>query len=321
MSAQHQGDRVRRALRLSLALNGGFMVVELGVGFYAGSLALLSDAAHMFSDTAALLLALVVAELARRPASPRRTFGLLRAEVLGAFTNALLLLGACALIVFHAVDHLVGETPPFPAVPVLVVAVIGLFVNLGSAWVLARADRHNLNVRAALAHMLADALGSVGAITAAGLAWGWDLHVADPLISLLIAALIAVSAWRVLRDSTQVLLDFAPPTIDPAAVRAALLAVDGVAAIHELHVWGMGDQTVLTAHLVRTPAIASDELLSRAEAALRDQLGIVHSTLQIDECGPVCRQLECPLFHEDEPHVGHHGHGHGHGHHHAHAHP
>ncbi|MCA9638629.1 MAG: cation transporter, partial [Myxococcales bacterium] len=251
MSAQHQGDRVRRALRLSLALNGGFMVVELGVGFYAGSLALLSDAAHMFSDTAALLLALVVAELARRPASPRRTFGLLRAEVLGAFTNALLLLGACALIVFHAVDHLVGETPPFPAVPVLVVAVIGLFVNLGSAWVLARADRHNLNVRAALAHMLADALGSVGAMIAAALILGFGWQWADPVVSLFVAALVLWGAWKVVAASTRVLLDFAPSALDAARVQRALEALDGVETVHHVHVWGPGDtRALVTAHVV-----------------------------------------------------------------------
>ncbi|MCA9657546.1 MAG: cation transporter [Myxococcales bacterium] len=308
-------DPVRRALRLSLVLNGAYMLIELGVGFYSGSLALLSDAAHMFSDSAALLLALVVAELARRPASPGRSFGLLRAEVLGAFTNALLLLGACALIVVHAIERLASEPPPFPAVPVLVVAVIGLGVNLGSAWLLARADRQNLNVRAALAHMLADALGSVGAIAAALLAWRWGLHLADSVISLLLAALIGVSAWRVLRDAAYALMDFAPPESDPARVRTALEGIDGVAAVHELHLWGMGGQTVLTAHLVAAPGIAGHDLLRAAEALL-DELGIRHSTLQIDDQGRApCRQLHCPLFRERAEagaHAHHHHHGHAH---------
>ncbi len=317
--ASKRSDPIRRALRLSLALNGGYMLVELVVGLVSGSLALLSDAAHMFSDSAALLLALVVAELARRPASPGRSFGLLRAEALGAFTNALLLLGACGLIVVHATERLAGDPPPFPAVPVMIVAAIGLVINLGSAWLLARADRDNINIRGALAHMLADALGSVGALAAAFLAWGWGWHFADPLISLGIAALIVISAWRVLRDATHALLDFAPPEVDPSQIRSALEALDGVAELHELHLWGMGSQTVLTAHLVARPGIAAATVLRQAEALLQEEHGILHTTLQIDDGDArPCAQVRCPLFREGlaeaklhaNHHHGHHGHSH-----------
>ncbi len=287
------------------------MLVELIVGFTSGSLALLSDAAHMFSDSAALLLALLVAELVRRPAIPERSFGLLRAEALGAFTNGLLLLVACGLIVFHAIERLAGEPPPFPALTVMIVAAIGLAINLGSAWLLARSDRHNINVRGALAHMLADALGSVGALLAAFLAWGWGMHFADPLISLGIAALILLTTWRLLRDASHALLDFAPPEVDPGQIRAALEAIDGVAAVHELHLWGMGQQTVLTAHLVTRAGIASQALLCRAEALLREDLGITHTTLQIDDVDATpCAQVKCPLFREIEATPPHHGHRH-----------
>ena len=311
MGTPKRSDAVRRALRLSLALNGGYMLVELIVGFTSGSLALLSDAAHMFSDSAALLLALLVAELTRKPAIPKRSFGLLRAEALGAFTNGLLLLAACGLIIFHAIERLAGEAPPFPALPVMIVAAIGLAINLGSAWLLARSDRDNINVRGALAHMMADALGSVGALLAAFLAWGWGYNFADPLISLGIAALILITTWRLLRDASHALLDFVPREVDPSQIRAALEAIEGVSTVHELHLWGMGRQTVLTAHLVTKPGVSSKALLCRAETLLRDDLGIAHTTLQLDDVDTSpCAQVNCPLFRETQATPAHHGHRH-----------
>ena len=216
------GERVRHALRWSLALNGVFLVVEAAVGFWSGSLALLSDAAHMVSDVSALALALIVAELARRPASRGRTFGLVRAEVLGAFVNSLLLGGACVLLGSQAIARLYSGASEFHAEPVFIVGVLGLAINLGSAWLLYRSDRGNLNVRGALAHMLADALGSVGAILAAVLGGVFDLHAADPILSLAICVMILLGTWGVLRDSTRVLLDFVPEDLPQERVEAAL---------------------------------------------------------------------------------------------------
>lgn len=317
-------DRVRRALRRALALNGGFMVVELLVGLWSGSLALTSDAAHMFGDTAALALALVVAELARRPRSPGRTFGLLRSEALGAFANALLLLAACVVIVAHAAEHIVHGPPTFPALPVLAVAVLGLLINLGSALVLARSDSGNINVRGALLHMLADALGSIGAILAALLAWRWDLRLADPIISLGIAALIAFGALAVLRDAATALLDFTPRGVDDARIAQALAGVPGVAAVHELHLWAIGPSPLLTAHLVPAAGASPAALLAEAERVLRDEHGIHHSTLQVDPpADTACPQEACPLFADPEAppdNPGHHHHAHNGHHHHAHAH-
>lgn len=303
--------RIRRALRWSLLLNGLFLVVEAIVGFWTGSLALLSDAAHMVSDVAALALALVVAELARRPASRGRTFGLVRAEVLGAFANALLLGGTCILLVNKAVLRLWTGQAEFHAEPVLVVGVLGLAINLGSAWALHRSDRHNLGVRGALAHMLADALGSLGAIVAAALAAGFGLHLADPVISLLICALILTSTWSVLRDSTRVLLDFAPADVPQERVEAALHGLAGVHAVHELHLWSTGSRTILTAHLVPRPGVDPADLLIRAEHQLRDHLGIHHTTIQVDPPAADCPQAVCPLFTDAAPtHPGHHHHHH-----------
>ena len=302
------GARVRRALRWSLALNGVFLVVEAAVGFWSGSLALLSDATHMVSDVSALALALVVAELARRPASRGRTFGLVRAEVLGAFVNALVLVGACVLLGSQAVSRLYTGATEFHAFPVLIVGVLGLLINLGSAWLLARSDRDNLNIRGALAHMLADALSSLGAIVAAVLASVFDLHAADPVLALLICVMILLGTWSVLRDSTRVLLDFVPAHLPQERVEAALRAIAGVHTIHELHLWSTGSRTILTAHLV--PVVGADPgaVLAEAEHVLRGHLGIHHTTIQIDPAGADdCEQQACPLLH-DTPVAAHHHH-------------
>ncbi len=308
------GERVRHALRWSLALNGVFLVIEAAVGFWSGSLALLSDAAHMVSDVSALALALIVAELARRPASRGRTFGLVRAEVLGAFVNALLLGAACVLLGSQAIARLLSGHSEFHAGPVLVVGVIGLLINLGSAWMLARSDRDNLNVRGALAHMLADALGSVGAILAAVLASTFDFDAADPVLSLAICGLILYGTWGVLRDSTHVLLDFVPADLPQERVELALRKLPGVQAIHELHVWSTGSRTILTAHLVPEPGVEPNALLARAEHELRGHLGIHHTTIQIDPpaADSACEQQACPLLQESAPsaHAHHHHHHH-----------
>jgi cobalt-zinc-cadmium efflux system protein len=305
------GARVRRALRWSLVLNGVFLIVEAGVGFWSGSLALLSDAAHMVSDVSALALALVVAELARRPASSGRTFGLVRAEVLGAFVNALLLGGACVLLASHSIQRLYTGATEFHAHPVLIVGVLGLLINLGSAWMLARSDRDNLNVRGALAHMLADALGSVGAILAALLASVFDMHAADPVLGLLICALILFGTWGVLRDSTRVLLDFVPDNLPQDRVEAALRAIRGVRTIHELHLWSTGSRTILTAHLVPEVGADAPALLAEAEHVLRGHLGIHHTTIQIDPAGAeACEQQACPLLQESPVATHHHHHHH-----------
>ncbi|HEY8380442.1 MAG TPA: cation diffusion facilitator family transporter, partial [Nannocystis sp.] len=211
-----------------------------------------------------------------------------------------------------------GETH-FEPEPVLVVGVAGLVVNLGSAWVLARSAGDNLNVRGALIHMLADALGSVGAILAAVLASVWGLHAADSVLSLAIAALVVYSAWGVLRDATRALLDFAPADLPQDRVETALRGLSGLQELHELHLWSIGDAPVLTAHLVPEPGVAAGDLLARAEHLLREHLGIVHTTLQIDDPGP-CAQRNCPLFDERLVRVRPHGHDHGHGHGHGHAH-
>ncbi|MFY0533001.1 cation diffusion facilitator family transporter [Nannocystis pusilla] len=317
--SQAPRERARRALRVALALNFAFLGLETVIAFISGSLALLSDAAHMVSDVAALALALLASEFALRPAVQGRTYGFARAEALGAFANALFLAFACALIVHSAIGRLSTGDTHFEPEPVLVVGVAGLVVNLASAWYLARSGGDNLNIRGALIHMLADALGSLGAIVAAVLASTWAIHSADSILSLGIAVLVLFSAWGVLRDATRALLDFAPTHLPQERVEAELRGLAGLSEIHELHLWSVGGAPVLTAHLVPEPGVAPGDLLARAEHVLREHLGVVHTTLQIDDPGP-CAQRRCPLFDEQLAQLRPHGHGHGHSHGHGHAH-
>jgi cobalt-zinc-cadmium efflux system protein len=286
--------RTRRALVWALGLNAAFLVVEATIGLWTGSLALLSDAAHMVSDVAALSVALAASYLAVRAADPQRSFGFRRAEVLGALINGLAMLLVVGLIVKEAVVRLTSGGPELSAWPVLVAGVVGLVINLGSAWWLARGDRHNLNVRGALIHMLADALGSVGAIVAAIGVWlGWAA--ADAWIALAVAALVLWSTGRLLRDSVRVLMEFAPDGVQAEPIGAALSGIEGVAGVHELHLWTLdGREPLLTAHLVRTQGVRTDPLLGRARALLAERFEIRHATLQVERVG-VCADTCCAL--------------------------
>lgn len=279
----------RRALIWALVLNGAFLIIELVVGFATNSLALLSDAAHMVTDVAALSMALGVAYLAQRAPSPSRSFGLLRAEVLGAFTNGIILAVACFSIFREAIERLLGEPVSVPALPVMITGAVGLAINLGSAWHLYRSDSDGLNIRGALAHMLADALGSLAAMIAALGVWLGFRH-ADSIASLAIGALVLWGTWRLLWDATQVLLDFAPAGVDAEAVLRELKAMHGVTDVHDLHVWSVdGREAILSAHIVHSDQVAATELRERVEELLTRRFHVSHTTLQTE-----CRGCEAP---------------------------
>ncbi len=283
----------RKALTWALVLNGAFLVIEVVVGFATNSLALLSDAAHMVTDVGALSLALAVAFLARRAPSPTRSFGLLRAEVLGAFVNGIILAVACVSIFREAIERMFGEPVHVAPWPVMITGAIGLAINLGSAWHLYRSDSTGLNVRGALAHMLADALGSVAAMLAAIGVWlGFPL--ADPIASLVIGALVLWGTWRLLKDATRVLLDFAPSGVDAEAVLRELEAVDGVTDVHELHLWSVdGREPILSAHIVYDERVLATDLRLRVEELLARRFHIKHTTLQTE---PRPCEAPCALF-------------------------
>lgn len=262
-----------------------FLVVELVGGFLFGSLALLADAAHLTSDVLALGLALAALALAQRPATERHTYGFERAEVLAAQANGVLLLVGAIAVAVEATRRL-GSPHHVDAVGVLVVGGAGLVVNVGSAFVLARAAHGSLNLRAAFLHMAFDALGSLAVIVAAAGTLVFATERLDPIASLVIAALVVFGAWRLLRDSTRVLLEAVPTDVDVAAVRAALAEQAGVEAVHHLHVWALGaEHTALSAHVVLAGPLSLHEAQQRSDAlkvVLAERFGIEHATLEVE---------------------------------------
>ena len=277
-----RADTSRRALLTVLVLTLGFTVVEVAGGLLTGSLALLADAGHMLSDTFAIGLALVAVTLARRPTTPRRSFGFQRAEILAAFVNGLVLVLVSAWIVWEAIQRL-EDPPELLGGWMLVVALAGLAVNATAAGILVRSGGEGLNVEAALKHVLADLLGSVGVLGAALVVvlTGWTLI--DPLLSLAIAVLIVWSAWGVLRDSTAILMEETPTGIDADAVAGAIVDVPGVTSVHDLHVWTITSGfDALAAHVLVGRAEDCHALRREIEGVLQKRFGITHTTLQVD---------------------------------------
>lgn len=279
----------RRALWFSLGANGGFLIVEVVAGFAFGSLALIADATHMATDVAGLLIALVAMSLAARPASARMTYGLQRTEVLGALVNGVVLVATAAWIFVEAIRRL-GTPEHVDGGGVIVVATLGLAVNVLSALWLRRVAGRSLNLHAAYLHMLLDAAGSVGAMIAgvavvvAGADW------MDPVVSILVGLLVLYSTWGLLRDTVRVLLEGAPRGIDVPDVEAALAEIDGVAAVHHTHIWDLAsDTSVLSTHVVLddSPTLHDAQLRGdRLKSLLADRFGITHSTIELEchEC-------------------------------------
>ena len=287
MEHGHDHGRVesRRALGAALALTASYTVVEVVGGLLAGSLALLADAVHMLSDNIALAVALAAAWLATRPATPERSFGFKRAEVLAALANGVMLV---ALAIWIFVEAAVRLRDPGDVLGwwMLAIALVGLAVNVGAGFILSRARRHSLNVEAAFRHVFADLLGSFGVAVAAVviLATGWVE--ADPLVSILIGVLILASAWSILRDSTEILLESTPRGIDAEALGRRLASASGVVEVHDLHVWTITSGfPALSAHVLVRPGEDCHGRRRELERLLHDEFGIEHTTLQVDHAG------------------------------------
>lgn len=273
------GSRVQRALLLALLLTGGFAVVEAAGAWFAGSLALLSDAGHMVTDAASLGLALLAQRIAARPPTHRATYGYARAEVIAAFVNALLLLALVVFIAIEAVRRLLAPTPVAGGW-VLGIAAVGLVVNLAAVAVLSGAAG-SLNARGALLHVLGDLLGSVAALIAGAviLATGW--MPIDPILSLVVATLIVRSTWRLLMESVGVLMQGVPAHLDYHAIGRALSALPHVTSVHDLHVWRLDAQsTALSAHVAVDDGDCWLGVLASAQRLLAERFDIHHVTLQ-----------------------------------------
>lgn len=290
MHAHHHGHdhahgSATRTFAAITLINLAYTALEAGYGFYTNSLALLSDALHNLGDVAGLALAWGAAALARRRPTERHTYGWRRATLLSPLANAILLMVFSGALGWEAVRRF-SQPPSVPGLTVMVVAAIGIAVNLGAAWLVRDGHHHDLNRKGAFLHLMADAAVSLAAVLAGAgmLAFGWTLL--DPLTALLVGVVIAIGTYGLLRDSFNAAMDAVPENIDQPRVQAFLAAQPGVKAVHHLHIWPLGaGEIALTAHLVRPDDGDHDAFIDRITHALDHEFGINHPTLQIEHGG------------------------------------
>ncbi len=281
-----------RAVLIGLLLTFGFMLAEVVGGYLSGSLALIADAGHMLTDSVALFLAWLGFRLGRRPADSRRSFGYSRLEVLAGLINALTLFALVGWIAYEAVQRLFIPEEVL-AGPMLVVAVLGLLVNLVVFRILSSADRDHVNIRGAMVHVLGDLLGSVGAIAAATIIWLTGWMPIDPILSLLVSLLILRSAWALLMRTFNILMEGAPDGVDPAAVQRDLLDhVRGLARVGHLHVWSLSSgQAMATLEIALAPSADPAKVSAAVKERLAAEHEIGHATVEIDWSGDC---VACP---------------------------
>ncbi|MCR8995058.1 cation transporter [Brevibacillus sp. 7WMA2] len=284
----------KRALLISLFIITAFLIVEVIGGFLTNSLALLSDAGHMLSDSSALFLSLIAMFFATRKPSAKKTYGFYRFEILAALINGVMLVVISLVIIWEAYQRFFAP-PEVASLSMMGIAFVGLLANIAAAFVLMRGDyKNNLNIRSAFLHVLGDLLGSVGAILAGLLMWKFNWYIADPIISVVVAVLIMLSAWRVTRDSVDVLMESTPASIDADQVSDALSKIEGVTSVHDLHIWTVTSGfDSLSCHLHVKDGLASYPILQEALHLLEHQFGITHSTIQIEDSSILHQELLC----------------------------
>jgi cobalt-zinc-cadmium efflux system protein len=283
----HTHHASRRRLSAVLALTSAFLVVEVAAGILTGSLALLADAGHMLTDVAGLVLALLAMKLAERPPSPRRTFGYHRAEILAALINAVLLLGVAGYILREAWERF-RDPHPVPSGTVLVVAAVGLLVNVAGALLLRTGSLASLNLRGAYNEVVADALSSVGVIAGAALIAFTGFYLVDTLVAVAIALFVLPRSWTLLRETLHVLLEGTPREVDLAALRSAMEGVPGVKTVHDLHVWTLTSGVhALSAHAILQEGATHGRVLGDLRSRVTAGFPISHVTVQLEErcCG------------------------------------
>ena len=307
-----------RAFAWVTLINLAYTVLEAGYGFATNSLALLSDALHNFGDVLGLGLAWGAAVLAKRPPTERHTYGWRRATLLSPLANAVLLVAFSGALAWEAIRRF-SAPPEVPGIPVMAVAAIGIALNLGAAWFVRDGHEHDLNRRGAYLHLVADAAVSLAAVLAgAGMWWlGWTWL--DPATALLVALVVAVGSFGLLRDAFNAAMDAVPRGIDQQQVRDWLLQQPGVSALHHLHIWSLGaGEIAMTAHLVRAGDADHDAFIDRLNDELDERFGINHPTLQIERRTGAAHDCNDRAPHGQA--AGHHDHGHDHEHDHHRAH-
>jgi cobalt-zinc-cadmium efflux system protein len=278
----HSHATNRQRLIVVLALTITYMIAEVVGGIMTNSLALLSDAGHMLSDVAALVLALAALWFAARPITTKKTYGYYRMEILAALANGVALVVISLMIFYEAVQR-IRSPEPVDFRGLMLIAGGGLAVNLISAWILHSAAEDNLNIRGAFLHVIGDALGSVGAIIAGIAIWQWGWTLADPAISVLMCLLIIWSAWHLIRESVNILLEGTPAHINIRAVIEAMHDVAGVEDVHDLHVWAISSgKDALSAHVTIDARASHHAVLGALQQKLQKQFNIGHVTLQLE---------------------------------------
>jgi cobalt-zinc-cadmium efflux system protein len=281
-SHDHDPANYSRAFAIGIILNLGFVIVEASYGVLAHSLALLADSGHNLSDVLGLVMAWGASILTRRQPSRRYTYGLRRSSILIALLNAIILLVAMGGISWEAIQRF-SNPSPVAGGTLIGVAVVGIVINTATALMFMSGSKGDLNIRGAFLHMAADAMVSVGVVLAgiAIVATGWLWF--DPVVSLIIVAVVVVGTWQLLKDSVNLALDAVPEGIEPMLVRTYLAELPGVAQVHDLHIWAMSTtETALTAHLVMPTGFPGDAFLAQTCKQLHDHFGIEHATLQVE---------------------------------------
>jgi cobalt-zinc-cadmium efflux system protein len=309
-SHAHGNGATGSVLRWSLVATCAFAAIEIIAGFKAHSLALLSDAGHNFTDALALLLAWIGYYLQAKPANETKTYGYHRAGVLSAFVNALTLLALSAWIFYESVLRLRNPETVHEDI-MLLVAVLGLVLNAGIMLALRQASKNDINVRAAFVHMLGDALGSIGIIAGAIVIRYTAWQQVDPLLSIAIGLLIVWTAWDIILESLNILLEGLPRGIRLQEVGSAMKAIEGVLDVHDLHIWSLGSSThALSCHVLieDVPPSSSDAILQRLNAMLADHFHISHTTVQFENMSCAISENGCaiPVHSEEEGHQHHH---------------
>ncbi|WP_110928931.1 cation diffusion facilitator family transporter [Bacillus massiliglaciei] len=285
----HHHSANKKALFSAFLIISIFMVVEVIGGFLTNSLALLSDAGHMLSDAAALGLSFAAIKMGEKKASVTKTYGYKRFEILAALLNGLALLLIAVFIIIEAVKRFYSP-PEVQSLGMLTISAVGLAINIIAAWILMKGDKEeNLNIRSAFLHVIGDMLGSVGAIIAALLIYFLGWSAADPVASIIVSCLIAVSGWRVVKDSVHILMEGTPVQINLEELKEGILQLEKVNDIHDLHVWTITSGFLsASCHIVITEDRDQDEVLSEVQMFLHDQFGIEHCTIQIERFSAGC---------------------------------
>jgi cobalt-zinc-cadmium efflux system protein len=285
MERLNPAENDRRILSIVFSLTFCYLIVEIIVGIFTNSLALIADSVHMFTDAGALALAAFASWIAEKPATPEKTYGYYRVEILAALVNSLLLTIGVVYIIYEAYQR-IQNPGQVVGLPMMATAVVGLFINLVGLRLLHPRSQENINIKGAFYEVTKDALGSVGVIVAGAVILTTDFKLIDPIVSILIAILILPRSWKLMSDAVNVLLESSPANVSIGSIRKVIEALKGVDAVHDLHVWTItSDIVAMSGHIVLDEGVdcnRSQDILSEVKILLKDTFDIEHSTVQFE---------------------------------------